>query len=373
MHPNRLFALGVAALATLLVAACGSSAPSSGSGRPAAASVKVGNPAAPVTLQEAGSSTMYPYLRELSSPLSQKYSNITLSPAAGGSGAGQSEAIAGTIDVGASDVYLSPAQFQSAPTILNIPISVSSLVVTFNLKGISSLNLTGPVVAGIYQGKVTKWNDPAIASLNPGVNLPDQTIVPIRRLDSAGDTFDLTEFLSSTSKAWANGPAEGLTVTWPAVTGEMAESGDPGMISGMSKTPGSIGYLGISYVPQGLQAGLGQAALRNRDGHFVKSDRTSVESAVAHGSAKLPRNLVGTLVNQAGAETYPIVTYDYLVVQSKQTDAAKALALRTFITWAVSSSGGATQGNLFAVGFQALPSTALPKIHAAINKIKASQ
>lgn len=370
MHPIRFVAVGVASLAVLLVAACGSGAPQPD--RPAAAAtVQVGNPATPVTLQEAGSSTMYPYLRVLSSPLTQKYPHITLSPAAGGSGAGQSEAMAGTIDLGASDVYLSQAQLQADPGILNIPISVSSLVVTFNLKGISSLNLSGPIVANIYLGKITHWNDPAIASLNPGVTLPDEAIVPIRRLDSAGDTFDLTEFLSATSGSWANGPAEGLTVTWPAVSGELAESGDPGMISGMSKTPGSIGYLGISYAPQGLQAGLGEAALRNRAGHFVKSDQTTIQAAVAAGAAKLPSDLVGTLVYQPGAQSYPIVTYDYLVVESKQSDAEKALAIRTFLTWAISSTGGASEANLYAVGFQPLPKSALPKVNAAIRKIKA--
>ncbi len=371
MHRSRLAVFGAVALTALLAAACGSSTPA-GAGKPAAATIGAGNPSAPVTLQEAGSSTMYPYLQVLTSPLSQKYPNITLSAAAGGSGAGQSEAIAGTIDLGASDVYLSPAQFQSTPGILNIPISVSSLVVTFNVKGVSSLDLTGSVLADIYSGKITHWNDPAIETLNPGLALPGEAIVPIRRLDSAGDTFDLTEFLSESSTAWANGPADGLTVAWPAVPGELAESGDPGMISGMSKTPGSIGYLGISYADQGLQAGLGEAALRNRAGHFVKSDQETVHSAVVGGATRLPANLVASLVDQPGANSYPIVSYDYLIVQSQQSDPEKALAIRTFLTWAISPTGGATEANLYAVGFQPLPGTALHKVSAAIKTIKAA-
>ena len=367
----RLVPFTAVAVLVLLVAACGSAAPT-GSAGPAAATISVGNPPAPVTLQEAGSSTMYPYLQVLTSPLRQKYPNITLSAAAGGSGAGQSEAISGTIDLGASDVYLSPAQFQSAPGILNIPISVSSLAVTFNLKGIYSLDLTGGVLADIYLGKIARWNDPAIAALNPKVTLPDEAIVPIRRLDSAGDTFDLTEFLSASSGTWANGPAEGLTVAWPAVSGELAESGDPGMISGMSKTPGSIGYLGISYLEQALQSGLGDTALRNRDGHFVKSDQATVQSAVAAGAGRLPKNLVASLVDEPGADTYPIVSYDYLIVRARQSDSARALALRTFLSWAVSPAGGATEANLSAVAFEPLPSADLPKVNAAIRTIKAA-
>lgn len=370
MRRLRLAVFGAAALAALVVAACGSGT-SARSDAPAAATIGVGNPSAPVTLQEAGSSTMYPYLQEQTSPLNQKYPNITLSAAAGGSGTGQAEAISGTIDLGASDVYLSPAQLQSDPGILNIPISVSSLVVAFNLKGISSLDLTGRVLADIYSGKITHWNDPAIAALNPRVALPSESIVPVRRLDSAGDTFDLTEFLSMSSGAWANGPAEGLTVAWPAVPGELAFSGDPGMISGMSKAPGSIGYLGISYVDQGLQAGLGEAALRNRAGHFVKSDQQTVHSAVTQGATRLPADLVASLVDEPGAESYPIVSYDYLIVRSNQSDAEKALAIRTFLTWAISPTGGASEADLYAVGFQPLPKTALPRVDAAINKIKA--
>lgn len=364
--------VGITAVA-LILAACGSTAAQSGGSTTQKVSnaVKVGDPSAPVTLQEAGSSTMYPYLQALTSPLSQKYPNITLSAAAGGSGAGQSEAIAGAIDLGASDVYLSPSQFKSSPGILNIPISVSSLVIEFNVKGVSSLNLTGSIIAQIYEGKITNWDDPAIAALNPNITLPSETIVPIRRLDSSGDTFDLTEFLSRSSSSWAGGPSVGLTVTWPAVTGEMAMSGDPGMISGMSSTPGSIGYLGISYVPEGLQKGLGEAALKNKAGKFVKSDQTTVRSAVAHGATKLPKNLVATLTDEPGAESYPIVAYDYMIVKSQQTDSEKALAIRTFLAWAISPSGGATEANQSAVGFQPLPSTALPRINAAINQIKA--
>lgn len=371
MPRNRIAVLLLAASTLLLVAACGSPAAGSTGERPEAASARVGNPPSPVTLQEAGSSTMYPYVQVLTSPLHQRYSNITLETAAGGSGVGQSEAIAGTIDVGASDAYLSPAQFKSTPGILNIPVSVSSLVITFNVKGLSSINLSGPVLAGIYQGRIRTWNDSAIAALNPGVTLPNQRIVPIRRVDSSGDTFDLTEFLSASTGSWENGPGIGTTVSWPAVSGELAESGDPGMISGMSSTPGSIGYVGISYAPQALQTGLGQAALRNRAGKFVKSDATTVQSAVAQGSRKLPADLAASLVDEPGAQSYPIVSYDYLVVRSQQSDANTALALRTFITWAISSSGGASEGNLSAVGFQPLPAAAVAKDKNAISRIKA--
>lgn len=364
--------------ALLLVAACGSSNNgsssgnhSSGNGSSSSVKVKTGNPTSPVTLQEAGSSLLFPYLQQLTSPLTQKYSNITLSPAAGGSGVGQSEAASGTIDLGGSDAYLTPAQFQQYPGLMNVPIAISSQAVNFNLKGISTLNLSGNVIAQIYEGKITHWNDQAIASLNPGVTLPSETIVPIRRVDSSGDTFIFTSFLSQTNSAWQNGPSLGTTVTWPAAPGELAESGNPGMVAGLKATPGGIAYIGISAESDALQAGLGEASLQNKAGKYVKPDATTVQAAVAAGARSIPSNLAASLIYMPGAQSYPIVNYEYLIVQSKQTDPNKALAIRTFIDWAISPTGGAQESNLAAVNFQPLPSAVVPAVDKAINKIQA--
>lgn len=357
--------------ALLLVAACGSSSGNHPSGSSSSTKVKTGNPSSPVTLQEAGSSLIFPYLQQLTSPLTQKYSNITLSPAAGGSGVGQSEAASGTIDLGGSDAYLTPAQFQQYPGLLNVPIAISSQAVNFNLKGISTLNLSGSVLAQIYEGKITSWNDQAIAKLNPGVSLPNQTIVPIRRVDSSGDTFIFTSFLSQTSSAWQNGPSLGTTVTWPAVAGELAESGNPGMVSGLKATPGSIAYIGISVEADALQAGMGEASLQNKAGKFVKADATTVQSAVQAGARSIPSNLAASLIYMPGAQSYPIVNYEYLIVQSKQTDPNKALAIRTFLDWSISPGGGASEANLAAVNFQPLPQSVVPAVDKAINKIQA--
>lgn len=362
--------------ALLLVAACGSSGSGSSSGNhPSGSSgstkVKTGNPTSPVTLQEAGSSLIYPYLQQLTSPLKAKYPNITLSPAAGGSGVGQSEAASGTIDLGGSDAYLTPAQFQQYPGLMNVPIAISSQAVNFNLKGISTLNLSGDVLAQIYEGKITNWNDQAIAKLNPGITLPNQTIVPIRRVDSSGDTFIFTSFLSQTNSAWQNGPSLGTTVTWPSVPGELAESGNPGMVNGLKATPGGIAYVGISAESDALQAGAGEASLQNKAGKFVKPDTTTVQAAVQAGAKSIPSNLAASLIYLPGAQSYPIVNYEYLILQSKQTDPNKALAIRSFLDWSISPDGGASESNLAAVNFQPLPTSVVPAVDKAINKIQA--
>lgn len=362
----------------LFVAACGSAGNStggsannnhqSGSG---STTVKTGNPSSPVTIQEAGSSLMFPYLQQMPSQLKAKYPNITLAPAAGGSGAGISQAAAGTINLGASDAYLTPAQFQQYTGILNIPAAVSAQGVFFNLPGISSLNLSGNVLAQIYMGKITKWNDTAIAKLNSGVTLPSTTIVPIRRVDSSGDTFSFTSFLSQTNQAWANGPALGATVTWPAVRGELAVSGNPAMVQSAKATPGGIAYIGVSVEAQALQAGLGQASLQNRAGKFVKPDQQTISSAVEEGAKQVPANLAVSLIYQPGAQSYPIVNLEYMIVLSHQTNADMALALRTFLVWLIGTSGGASESNLAAVNFQPMPKSFINPVKQHINKIQA--
>ena len=376
--PSRLRASVIAAAlgALLLVAACGgnpqSAATPKSSPTPKQVTVRTGNPSSPVTLIEDGSSLILPYLQTLVSPLRQAYPNITLAPAAGGSGKGIADAIAGTVQMGGSDAYLSDAQAQQNPNLLNIPIAVSSQAVNFNLKGVSSLNLTGNVLAQIYSGKITKWNDPAITKLNPGAKLPDQTIVPIRRVDSSGDTFIFTSFLSTTNTAWSNGPAFGTTVTWPAVQGELTASGNPAMVQTCEQTPGSIAYIGISVEATALSGGLGQAALQNRAGKFVKPTQQTALAAVAAKATSIPDDLRASLVYAPGDQSYPIVNYEYVMVSSQQKDANTALALRTFLTWAIDPSGGATSANLSTVGFNPLPATVVPKVHTAINKIQAS-
>src|SRR5579863_9175562 len=204
---------GFALFGALAVVACGSStttppATSSGTAAPAT----TGNPTAAVTLSESGSSLLLPFLQELVAPLTAAYPNITLAPSGGGSGKGITDAIAGNSLLGGSDAYLSPAQFSANPTLANIPVAVSAQGVWFSLPGITSLKLSGDVIAKIYSGTITKWNDPAIAALNSGVNLPATTIVPLVRQGTSGDTFLFTSFLSATNSTWSSGPGFGTSV-----------------------------------------------------------------------------------------------------------------------------------------------------------------
>lgn len=328
------------------------------------------NPTSAVSVTEAGSSLLYPYLQLLVSPLHGVYSNVTLSPAAGGSGKGISDAIAGTTTTGGSDAYLSSAQMSANPGLLNVPIAVSSQAVDYNLPGIKNLRLTGDVLAKIYQGSIKMWNDQAIASLNPGVTLPAKAIVPVRRVDSSGDTFLFTSFLSATNQTWANGPSMGTTVSWPSVSSEETASGNPGMVQTCSATPGCVAYVGISAQSTATSAGLGEAMLQNKSGSYLLPTPTTVQAAVTAGASSIPDNLAESLIYEPGADSYPIVNFEYIVVKNKQPSADVAQGIRDFLAFSISPTGGGSSTYLDKEQFQPLPSTVVPKVESAIASIQ---
>jgi phosphate transport system substrate-binding protein len=363
----------LALLAAVALSACGSSSKSStattastvaGGGPPV-----TGNPSAATTLNESGSSLMYPYLQELVSPLTAAYANITLSPSAGGSGKGISDAASGTSQLGGSDAYLSAGVMAEYPDLLNIPIAVSAQGIYYNLPGVSGLKLSGSVLAQIYEGKITKWNDTGIASLNPGVSLPATTIVPVHRSESSGDTFIFTSFLSKTDSTWAAGPAFNTTVTWPTVTGELTAQGNPGMVQTCKTTPGCVAYVGVSAASKAQAAGLNEAQLENAAGQFLTPNAASVGAAVAASTGNVPANLAASLIYASGAQSYPIVNFEYIIVKADQSSSDTALAIRTFLAWAISTAGGNSAQYLSKENFVALPTSVVPKVNAAIAKI----
>ncbi len=329
----------------------------------------IGNTTSAVTLNEAGSTLIYPYLQVLAPQFNHTYNNITLSPAGGGSGLGISEAAGKLLQMGGSDAYLSPAQALQYPSLLNIPIAISAQAIDYNFPNAPSyLHFSGNVLAQIYEGKITNWDAPQLAKLNPGITLPNLKIVPVRRLDSSGDTFIFTSLLTATNKAWANGPANGTTVTWPAVSDELTAEGNPGMIQVCQANPGCIAYIGVSVENTAIEGGLKEGMLQNRAGKYVLPVQANIEAAVAASAKHTPSDLRQSLIYSSGKNSYPIVNFEYLMIQKKQPNAQTAKAIRTFITWAVKK--GASSGNLSAVDFVALPKNVLPKVEAAINKIK---
>ena len=320
-------------------AAPGSSATTTGGGSGAA----VSNPTSAVTLNESGSSLLYPYLQTLVAPLKAAYSNVTLTPAAGGSGKGITDATSGISQMGGSDAYLTPAELSGG--LLNIPIAVSAQDVYVNLPGVTNLKLNGSVLSQIYQGKITKWNAQPIAAINSGTTLPSTAIYPIHRLDSSGDTFLFSSFLTKTdSSGWgsSSGPQFGTTVKWPSVSNALTASGNPGMVSTCKSTPGCVAYIGISAQSTANAAGLELASLQNQAGQYVTANATTINSAVSNSTGNVPANLAASLIYASGAMSYPIVNFEYIVVKKSQSDANTGLAIRDFLTFAISPTGGST-------------------------------
>ena len=223
------------------------------------------------TVTETGSTLLYPLFNLWASGYSEKYPKTTIQTAGTGSGTGISEAQTNTIDIGASDAYLAPSVNQSDPHLKNIPLAISAQLVAYNVPGVTAhIKLSGKVLSAIYQGQITKWNDPKIAGANPGVTLPAMPIVTLHRSDSSGDTFLFTSYLSKADPSgWGNKISFNTTVPWPNAPGALGESGNSGMVSGCKATPGCVAYVGISYQTQALQAGLGYAELGNAKGQYV--------------------------------------------------------------------------------------------------------
>ena len=379
-------AAGAAAAAALLFAACGSS--SSVAGNTGGATTTSGqttttaapsNPASElsaletvptsnVSLQETGSSLLYPVFSAWASAYHQAWPNITVTGAATGSGTGQSDAISGTVDIGASDAYLPPDDFTAHPDVENIPLAVSAQQVNYNLPTIPAsthLKLSASVLAKMYTGKITSWNDPAVAALNPGVTLPNVAVHPVHRTDSSGDTFLFSSYLSDAApNDWSLG--FNTTISWPSVSGQATGTKNSGMLSACKSLPGCVAYIGISYLGKTTSAGLGEAILQNKSGNFELPTASSIVADVA-SFTNVPARGDISLIDGPGAGAYPIVNFEYAIVLKTQSGSDKAQAIKSLLAWCMDPSHGSSSTYLSPVNFQPLPPGAL---QVAINLLK---
>lgn len=310
------------------------------------------------SVSETGSTLLYPLFNLWASGYSEKYSATTIQTAATGSGTGISEATNGTINIGASDAYLSPTEVSASPTLRNIPLAISSQIVAYNVPGVTAhIKLSGKVLSEIYQGQVTKWNDSAIASTNPGVTLPATPIVTLHRSDSSGDTFLWTSYLSKADPSgWGAKIGYNTTVPWPAAPGALGENGNSGMVSGCKATVGCIAYIGISYLTQVLQGGMGYAALGNGAKQYELPTQQTIATQAAGYVKHTPANGTISMIYGNVKGGYPIVNYEYAIVNAKQSSSSTAKNIRSVLEWAVNTKYGANNSYLSQVNFQPLPS-----------------
>jgi phosphate transport system substrate-binding protein len=374
---RQAIALATAAVALLTqVTACADarvqvSAISSAAAGPGRAAARSTAPASQrVTLSETGSTLLFPLMKLWSAAYSRQHPQVSISPAATGSGTGIASATTGIVDIGASDAYLSSGNVIEDPALLNVPLAISAQQVNYNVPDLAAgvhLKLDGSVLAQMYEGKITTWDDPAVAALNPGVRLPHLRVVPLHRSDSAGDTFLFTGYLSANDPGWDGAIGYGTAVDWPVSNGRVAWAGNKGMVAGCRATPGCVAYVGISYLSQALADGLGEAMLENAAGHYLLPTATSISSAVAAFVSATPPDETISMVDGPAAGGYPIINYEYAIVSMRQPSRLKARDIRAFLRWAITAGNSARY--LGQVRFQPLPSSVVSLSDAQIAKI----
>jgi phosphate transport system substrate-binding protein len=273
-----------------------------------------------------------------------------------GSGGGVKQFIEKTVDFGATDAPLTAEEIQQAPGAVHIPETIGSVVPAYNLP-IEGLKLTGPIIADIFLGKITKWNDPQIQSINSGLSLPAEDIVVVHRSDGSGTTFVWTDYLSNVSSSWNQQIGKGKSVQWPIGVGA---PGNEGVANSINTTPNAIGYVELTYA---LTTGMKHASVQNQAGNFIQGSLDSTRAAVAAAAPSLPAGDQSqswtnvTMVNAPGADSYPIASFSYLLLYKELTtnpglnNQNKAQNLVDFINWAI------TDGQQFAseLGYVPLP------------------
>lgn len=378
----RLLAVSAAAGLTLVAAACSSSPKSSAakstkSSTSSSAAMSLSSletpPTTPVTLTEAGSTLLEPLFEAWAPAYQALHSNITVSPAGGGSGTGISEAASGTIDVGASDAYLSSADTASTPSLENIPLAISAQEIVYNIPGFTgTLKLNGQILSDIYQGTITNWDAPQITAINKGVTIPSVPIVALHRSDGSGDTFLFTTYLSDQDPSgWGAKYSYNTTISWPAITNSAAEDGNSGMVAGCDSTAGCVAYIGVSYQSQIQADHLGEAELENGAGNYEALTPTTVTAEADAFSKSTPANGAISLIDsKAATDGYPIINYEYAVVNTTQSSTTTGQAIKALLAWCIDPNGGSASKYLSAVNFQPLPSSAVSVAEKLISDIQ---
>ncbi len=278
----------------------------------------------------AGSSFDYPIFIKWFEAYSKIDPSVHLNYQSVGSGAGQKQIMAETVDFGASDGPMTDDNLSKAPgKILHIPVVTGAVVVSYNLPGNPKLKLDGPVLTDIYMGKITKWNDPKIAALNPGVSLPTIDVVVVHRSDGSGTSYIFTDYLTHVSAEWAVHVGRNTSVKWPVGLGGKGNEGVAGQIKQLE---GAVGYVELAYADQNS---LPYADIKNAAGKFITPTLPSVSAALA--TAKIPDDFRFSMVNPPGTDAYPIAGASWVLVYQHQKDAEKGKKLIGFLKWAVTA------------------------------------
>jgi phosphate transport system substrate-binding protein len=314
----------------------------------------------------AGATFPYPIYSKWFDVYHTKNPNIQFNYQSIGSGGGIKQITEGTVDFGASDGPMNDEQLKAfqdkrGTVILHFPAVLGADVPTYNLPGVNAaLNFTPDALAGIFLGKVTKWNDPAIASANKGVNLPAEDIVVVHRSDGSGTTYIWTDYLSKISDEWKTKVGKGTSPNWPVGLGGKGNEGVTGLVK---QTPNSIGYVELIYA---VQNNIPYGAVKNSSGAFVKADLASVTAAAAGAAKSMPDDFRVSITDPPGKAAYPISSFTWLLIPQKFQDGAKRDAIKGFLKWMLNEG----QDSVEALSYAKLPKEVVEKEKKAINSIQ---
>jgi phosphate transport system substrate-binding protein len=281
-------------------------------------------------LTGAGATFPAPFYTKAFFTYSQQYPSVTVNYQSVGSGAGIQQFIKGTVDFGASDVPMGSADITAAggaDALTQVPATLGVISIAYNLSGVTKLQLDGPTLANIYLGHIKKWNDPAIAALNAGVNLPTSEIQVVHRSDGSGTTYHFTDYLAKVSDEWKTKVGINKSVSWPAGIGG---SGNQGVAQAVTSTAGAIGYVELAYV---VQAKMAQAFLKNKNGKFVQASVEGATAAAEQNKEVSPTNF--SITDEPGDTTYPIAGFSWVIVHTSYSDANKGKAIAYLFKWLV--------------------------------------
>jgi phosphate transport system substrate-binding protein len=320
----------------------------------------------PLSINGAGATFPYPMYSKWFDEYHKKYANIQINYQPIGSGGGIKQVTEGTVDFGGSDGPMNDDQLKAFQDkhgfgILHFPTVLGAAVPTYNIPGVSAeLNFTSDAIAGIFLGKITKWNDPAIAGPNKGVNLPGNDIVVVHRSDGSGTTYIWTDYLSKVSDEWKNKVGKGTSVNWPVGLGGKGNEGVAGLIK---QTPNCFGYVELIYA---IQNSMPYGRVKNSSGALIKADLASVTAAAAGAAKDMPADFRVSITNAPGKTAYPISSFTWLLVPEKFSDASKRDALKGFVSWMLADG----QNYAEALSYAKLPKEVVAKEKQALAKVQ---
>ncbi|MFL5401056.1 MAG: phosphate ABC transporter substrate-binding protein PstS [Myxococcales bacterium] len=313
--------------------------------------------ASKLLINGAGATFPFPLYSKWFSTYNKMHPEVQINYQSIGSGGGIKQVTEKTVDFGASDAPMSDEELSRAQGIQHIPTVMGAVVLVYNVPGLQSLRLTPETLAGIFLGKISNWNDPALAKDNPGAKLPDTPIAVAHRSDGSGTTYSFTDYLSKVSAQWKSGPGTGKSVNWPAGLGGKGNEGVTGLVK---QNEGGIGYVELAYANQNK---LPVAEMKNHDGAWVKPTLEAVSAAAA--KAQIPDDYRISITDQPGKDAWPISTFTYLLVYKDMPDAAKGEALLQFVWWAAHDG----QKLASALEYAPLPAPVVSKVESTLRKL----